>query len=89
MNEKIKSFVLTVVISLLIGSSVTFLYMEGRCSERIEQYRTTESTATADNQRLREELQRYTSFNTTAREIVNSQKSSIDKLREIIKNLPD
>jgi len=87
--EKIRNFILTVVICLLIGSTVTYLYMERASYKRIEQYRTAESTATEDNKRLREELQRYTTFNAAAREIANSQRSSIDKLREILKNLPE
>lgn len=87
--EKIRNFILTVTISLLIGSAVTYLYMERSSSKRIDQYRTAESTVTADNQRLREELQRYHDYSRTAREILNSQRSSIEKLREIVKGLPE
>ena len=87
--EKVKNFILTVIIGILIGSAGTYLYMERSSSSRIEQYRTTESSITEDNRKLREELQRYKEFSRNARDVLASQRTSIEKLREIIKNLPN
>jgi len=96
MNEKVRNFVLTVVICLFIGSAGTFFLCQRSSSARIEQYRTAESAIIEDNIRLRKQLsdiedrlRQYQSFNDSARRILTSQKSSIDKLRALIESLPD
>lgn len=89
MNEKVKNTILVFVLGLIIGSAGTYLYMERSSFARIEQYRTTESSITEDNRKLREELQRYKEFSRNAREVLAGQRSSIEKLREIIEGLPE
>lgn len=103
MNEKAKNIIIVILLTLLISGSIAFFFYQRSSSARIEQYRIAESTASTTIEQLRNELyefdkrlssvnaelQQYHSFNAEARTILTSQKSSIDKLRELIESLPE
>ena len=94
--EKVKGYLIALLIGIIIGCSICFFINQRASLERVGEYRAVQSTIIEDNIRIRgelfrveQELSRYKDFNLEARRILSNQGSSISKLKAILENLPD